>query len=321
MRLVFFGSGAFGLPTLEALADHHDLAAIVSQPARPAGRKKTLTPTPIAEYAGERLPGVPLDTPENVNEPETIERLRGLAADAWVVIAYGQKLSNALLGLGQQPGPAGEIFTINLHGSILPRHRGASPIVAAVLAGDDEIGSSVIRVVSKMDAGRILAQSRAPLDPSLTAGEHHDELAADGPDLVLEVLERHASGTLIETEQDESEVTLAGKLRKADGVVDWSKPAAEIQRLIHAFNPWPGAQTTLAGGPLKLHRAEMSDEPADRAPGTLVDAEAGVVATGTRTLRLLEVQAPGGKPMPWDAFARGRNVDPGTVLGDRGAAS
>ncbi|MEO0512396.1 MAG: methionyl-tRNA formyltransferase [Planctomycetota bacterium] len=327
MRLVFFGSGAFGVPTLEALCQQHDVVLAVSQPDKPAGRKKILTPTPVAAWLSEHRPGVRLIKPERVREDATVDDIRATDADAWVVIAYGQKLPDRLLGLDTQD----PVFAINLHGSILPRHRGAAPINAAIIAGDDFVGSSVIRVVSEMDAGSVLAQSRSALDPMTTAGELHDELAEDGPGLILEVLERFGRGTLVETEQDESLVTYAGKMTKADGFVDWSKPADEIRRRIHGFNPWPGASTTLGGQLLKLHRAETVEASAlgpefppaasEASHGHLIDPRTGVVVCGTGAVRLLEVQPPGKSVMSWADFARGRELARGQRLGQPEASA
>lgn len=312
MRLAFFGSGAFGVPTLRALHGAHELAAIVSQPDKPAGRGGRLAPTPVSEWAMAQGLSDRLLRPENVNEPAVIDQLHAIDADGWVVIAYGQKLSNRLLKLGEPD----ELFVINLHGSRLPAHRGAAPINAAILAGDKTVGNSVITVVEKMDAGEILAQTSRPLDPMTTAGELHDLLSDDGPGAVLGVLERFADGSLERRAQDPALVSHAGKMRKSDGVIDWARPAAEIQRRIHAFNPWPGASTLFGGDLLKLHRAESVDGQSDQDPGALVGARDGVVVCGGGSLlRLLSVQPAGKKAMAFSDFARGRQLEDGARLG------
>jgi methionyl-tRNA formyltransferase len=212
VNIVFFGSGAFGLPTLQSLAKHHTIAAVVTQPDRKAGRGKALTPTPIGAWAAEHLPGVALHKPDNANEPAVRDAIRAhadKAADlAWVVIAFGQKLSPELLA---------DRFAVNLHASLLPRWRGAAPINAAVLAGDRETGNSVITLADRMDAGLVLGQSRRPIGPTQTAGELHDLLAEDGAPLVLEVLERHADRVLEPSTQDADLVTLAPKMKKSTG--------------------------------------------------------------------------------------------------------
>jgi methionyl-tRNA formyltransferase len=309
MDVIFFGSGAFGLPTLHALSSRHRVVAIVSQPDRPAGRGAALTPTPISQFALESLPGVPLFKPENVNDPAVLESIRAIKADAFVVIAFGQKLSPALLH---------ERFAINLHASLLPRWRGAAPINWAILAGDSITGNSVITLADKMDAGLILAQSHRPIDPSQTIGELHDLLAADGPALVLSVLDQLAHNTLSPKPQDPSKVHLARKLTKADGSLDLSASADECRRKVHGLTPWPGISVRFRSQPLKLtHVQANAATPHSQQPGTILDASQGTVACGhNSSLTLLEVQPPGKKPMPWPDFARGARIQPGESLQD-----
>jgi methionyl-tRNA formyltransferase len=301
MKLVFFGSGAFGLPTLQMLANEHTLLAIVSQPDKPAGRGGKLSPTPIADWAAANLPLTPLLKPANVNESDTTAIIRAFHADAWVVIAFGQKLRPALLH---------DRFAINLHASLLPRWRGAAPINAAILAGDTSTGNSVITLADTMDAGLILAQSHRPIDPLQTAGELHDQLAQDGPALVRRVLADFASNSLDPIPQDESRVTLAKKLSKADAVLDFTQSAEECRRRIHALTPWPGITVSFRGEPIKLLRVRVIDHAAGNpTPATLLDANQGLVRCGHHSaLQLLEVHPPGKRPMPWRDFANGRQV-------------
>jgi methionyl-tRNA formyltransferase len=304
MRLLLLGSGAFGLPTFRALAAHHDIAAIVTQPDKPAGRGSQPTPTPVGEWA-QTLP-CPLFKPPNINTPEMIDQLRALSADAWVVIAFGQKLSKKLLD---------GIFAINLHASILPRWRGAAPINAAILNGDPITGNSVITLADKMDAGLVLATSSTPINPSTTAGQLHDLLANDGPPLVQSVLSQHATNSLNPITQTESLVTIAPKLSKSDGLLNFSLSAELCRRRVHAFNPWPGVAISLANTDLKLLRVQDEQpETAHPAPGTLIDPHQGLVACATGILRLLEVQPAGKKPMDWTSFARGRTLSQGLPL-------
>lgn len=306
MKILFLGSGAFGLPTLVDLAARHTIAGVVTQPDRPAGRGRALAPTPIGEWAAKHLPGVPVFKPEDVNEPAARDAIRAIPAEAWVVIAFGQKLGRELLR---------DRFAINLHASLLPRWRGAAPIHHAILAGDAETGNSVITIAERMDAGLVLGQSRRAITPDLTAGDLHDLLAADGPALVERVLAEHAAGTLRGEAQDESRVTRATKLSKRDGWADFTKPAGECLRRIHGLNPWPGVAARLGEVELKLCRAKVlagEGGANDAAPGALVDAARGVVACGGGTaLQLAEVQPAGKGPMTWEAFARGRAVAPG----------
>ncbi|MFT3685106.1 MAG: methionyl-tRNA formyltransferase [Phycisphaerales bacterium] len=307
MRIVFLGSGAFGLPTLQALREH-EVAAVVSQPDKPAGRGMKLTPTPIAQWAAEHLTNVPLFKPADVNEASVRDAVRAMQVDAWVVIAFGQKLSEALLA---------DRFAINLHASLLPRWRGAAPINAAILAGDTVTGNSVITLAQRMDAGLVLGQSTRPILPSQTAGELHDLLAADGPALVLEVLRQRASGTLQPVTQDEPKVTKARKLSKDDGRLDFTQPASVLRCKVHGLTPWPGVTVTMGELAMKVLRVAEATGAANGTPGVIVDAAKGVVACGGGTaLQLLEVQPAGGKPMAWDAFVRGRGgvVQSGATL-------
>lgn len=310
MKIVFLGSGAFGLPTLRRLAASHEVIGVVTQPDRPAGRGSRMTPTPIGAWAAEHLSGVPLLKPDRINHADATERVRAWACDAWVVIAYGQKLGPALLA---------DRFAVNLHASLLPRWRGAAPINHAVLAGDAETGNSVIFLADRMDAGAVLGQSRRPIGPGQTAGELHDLLAEDGPGLVERVLADHAAGTLNPVAQDESLVTLAGKLSKADGVMDWSLPADAARRRINGLSPWPGVTAEHAGRSLKLLRAEPGPAVSEqRRPGEVVDPEAGLVACGSGVVTLREVQPAGRTPMGFAAWANGRKVRAGDLLGTPG---
>ena len=303
MNLIFFGSGTFGLPTLEALAQGHHLLAIVTQPDRPAGRGGGLTPTPIAEFAAKSLPSVPILKPENVNAPDIVAQIQSYSAEAAVIIAFGQKLSPAVL--------PGELKAINLHASLLPRWRGAAPINAAILAGDTITGNSIITIADRMDAGLVLGQDSLPIDTSLTAGELHDALSARGPALVSTVLSQMQQGTLTPKTQDESLVTKARKLSKTDGYVDFSDTAEHCRRRIHGLTPWPGVTVQYRNQPFKLLRVDPLPNPHDEAPGTILDPTLGLVACGQgSSLILLEVQPAGGKKLSWADFARGRRPAP-----------
>ena len=306
MRLVFFGSGAFGLPTLEALSKHHDIVAVVTQPDKPAGRGSPLTPTPIGAWAVANLPGAHVLKPQKVNAPDTVEFIRDLGADAWVVIAFGQKLSPALLQ---------GVFAVNLHASLLPRWRGAAPINAAIIAGDEVTGNSVITLADRMDAGQILGTSRRPIDDRVTAGEMHDLLSADGAELMLNVLNAHRRDKLEPRTQDEAAVTLAGKFTKADGRVDWTQPARTCLRRIHGLTPWPGVTVTFRDQPMKLLRASLPGGTHNAPPGSIIDIDDGTIACGGGTvLKLVEVQPAGSRAMLWADFSCGRRPKPGEVL-------
>lgn len=313
MKIAFFGSGAFGLPTLEALAEQHELVGVVTQPDRPAGRKRTLTPTPIGAWTADNLPNTRLEKPENVNTLDFVSALHSWEADAWVVIAFGQKLSKQLLD---------GVFAINLHASLLPRWRGAAPIHRAIEAGDTVTGNSVITLADKMDAGLILGTSRRAITPEVRTGEMHDLLASDGPALVLEVLANHNAGTLRPVAQDEADVTLAKKLTKAEGTLDFTLDARRTRCKVHGLTPWPGITVILESEPIKLLRVQELDEHTSEAPATLFDTHRGCVACAQGTvLQLLEVQPPGKRPMSWSDFARGRALPSGAMLSALGTGA
>lgn len=307
MKIVFLGSGAFGLPTLQRLAQEHRVVGVVTQPDRPAGRGGRLTPTPIGEWAAQHLAEIPLVKPEKINTPEVRDLVRSWECDAWVVIAFGQKLGQKLLA---------DRFAINLHASLLPRWRGAAPINHAVLAGDTVTGNSVITLAEQMDAGFVLGQSRREILADQTAGELHDLLASDGPDLVQQVLGQHASGSLQPCAQDESLVTLAGKLAKTDGWVDFAQPADRVRCRVNGLSPWPGVTVGHEGADLKLFRAEPAGDIAESCePGTVLDPARGLVACGGGTAVVLaEVQPAGKKPMSFRDYANGRKMKPGDRL-------
>lgn len=310
MRLLFLGSGEFGLPTLQRICDKHEVVAVITQPDREAGRHRKLTPTPIAQWAEQRR--LTVLKSEDVNAPAFIEQVRSLRPDMAVVIAFGQKLGEPLIAaLGS--------LAVNLHGSLLPRWRGAAPVNWAILGGDTVTGVSVISLAQRMDAGLIYATAQTPIDPNETAGELHDRLAALGPDVVERVLEDAAAGRLAGVVQDESLATKARKLSKADSVVDWNMSPDEVRRRIHGLTPWPGVRTTwhrMVDGseqPLALLRVRsLPTETPSAVPGTLL--EGGRVAVKHGCVQLLEVQLPGGKAMNIDAFTRGHRLTPGDRL-------
>lgn len=305
MRVVFFGSGAFGIPSLERLIELHDVRLIVTQPDRPSGRGGKLTPTPIAEAAARLAPDIPVLKPEKVNTPEVRDRIRGAESDIWVVIAYGQKLGQKLLA---------DRLAVNLHASVLPRWRGAAPINAAIVAGDAETGTSVITLVDEMDAGDVLGVSRRAIGPGQTAGELHDLLARDGVHPLIQVLDEAGRGALRPVAQDPDQVTLAPKLSREDARIDFAWPADRCRCLILGLNPWPGVTVRLGEDAIKVLRVETAPRESRGSPGELVDPAGGIVRCGSGAIRLLEVQPAGKRAMGWEAYIRGRSVAGGTVL-------
>ena len=310
MRILFFGSGAFGLPTLESLRESHDVVEVISQPDKPAGRKRVLTPTPIAQWAIDKGYSVP--RVDNVNTPEFVEQIRGHNADASVVIAFGQKLGPELIeAMGK--------LAVNLHASLLPKYRGAAPINWAMIDNEQVTGVSVIGLAQRMDAGPVYATAETPIAPNETAGELHDRLALLGPQAIGRVLDQLASGTLAPTEQDETLATKARKFSKQDGTVSFDQPAERVRARVHGLTPWPGCRVswrTAEGadrGPLILKRVQ--DEPIATEPLSpgLIDQDL-CVACQSGCIRLITVQAAGGKEMPAKAFARGQGLAPGDRL-------
>jgi methionyl-tRNA formyltransferase len=306
LRLIFSGAGEFGLPTLRALIDAgHEIVQVISQPDRPAGRGRTLTPTPIAAFAGAS--NLPLLKTANINA-ETLP-----AADAMVVIAFGQKIGEAAVHHAR-------LGSVNLHASILPKYRGAAPINWAIINGERVAGNSVIRLAPRMDAGAMLGQSSLEIGELETAGELHDRLAVDGAPLALRVLGQLAAGTAVETPQDESQATIAPKMSREASKLDFTRPAVAVANQIRGMYPWPGCRVRLldASGAELARVTLVRARPAavgpsdDAAPG-VVRAD-GTVATADGALELVELQPEGKRPMRLAAFRNGHRWDAGMRL-------
>lgn len=309
MRIVFLGSGEFGLPTLQALTEAHDVRLVVTQPDKPAGRKRQLTPTPIAQWAAER--NLPIIKPVNINAPDVVQRIGEAEPEANIVVAFGQKIGPEVIASPSY----GEQATVNLHASLLPKYRGAAPINWAIIRGESETGNTVFSLVERMDAGDILGQQRTRIDPMVTAGELHDRLARMGPELVLKVAQQIATGTLEPRKQNESDKTIAPKLSKADGVMDFRTTSEFARCRVHGLTPWPGVSCWWSTDPtsprheLFLRRVEAIPGDPLAPPGTMVAD--GVVATGSGAIRLLEVQPPGKRVMTWVNFQHGHKMPVG----------
>lgn len=306
-RVVFMGSPAFAVPALEALAGAYAVVGVVTQPDRPAGRGSRLRP-PAVKVAAERL-GLPVFQPEKISAPDALGQLRAWKPDLIVVAAFGQILPPAVLNLP----PYG---CLNLHASLLPRWRGASPIAAAILAGDPVTGVTVMVMDEGVDTGPILAQREEPILPDDTTGSLTERLARLAADLLMETLSLYLTGAIQPRPQPEEGVTYCRPLKKADGRLDWTRPAEELERQVRAVQPWPGAYTFWEDRLLKVLRAAVIPE--DRAgelPGRVVSVGDGAaVVTGRGLLRLLEVQLAGRNPLPIDAFLRGQRGFVGSVL-------
>ena len=312
MRAVFFGASEFAAPTLRALmASPIELAAVFTQPDRPAGRGRKLTPPPVKTLALEA--GFSVLQPERIRSTDVAE----FRPDVGVVAAYGQILSRKLLKVPR-------LGLLNLHPSLLPRWRGAAPIQRALLEGDDETGVCVMRVVSELDAGPVLTRRSLPIGPRDTSGALHDKLAELGAEQMVATLLKLENGEVTEEPQDESLVTYAEKLQKEEAKLDWRLPASRLDRLIRGLNPWPVAQTTWPGmaNPVRIWRAWPNPGESGGAAGEILglvespEGEGIRVSTGKGDLVILEIQPPGKKKMDARAFARGYPCRPGLVLGE-----
>ncbi|MCX7680400.1 MAG: methionyl-tRNA formyltransferase [Anaerolineae bacterium] len=309
-RIVFMGTPAFAVPTLMALADNYPVVGVVTQPDRPAGRGQQLTPPAVKRAALER--GLPLIQPPSLRDPQALAQLVAWAPQLIVVASFGQILRREVLELPRYG-------CLNVHASLLPRWRGAAPIVAALLAGDEVTGVTIMQMDAGIDTGPILAQREEPIRPDDTQATLEARLALLGAQLLLEVLPAYLAGELKPRPQPDEGVTYTGVLRKEDGRIDWSRPATELARQVRAYHPWPGAFTTLRGQHLKILRATPLPEwRGEERPGTLLLLDNGAtvaVATGEGALRLEEVQIAGGRPMDIAAFLCGRRDCLGICLG------
>ena len=301
MRLAFMGSPAFALPALRALHHAHEIAAVYCQPARPAGRGQLLTPCPVHAEA-TRL-GLAVRTPERLRrDGEALAAFEALELDACVVAAYGLILPQAFLDAPKRG-------CLNIHASLLPRWRGAGPIQAAVLAGDRESGVTIMQMEAGLDTGPMLLRGSVPIESATTAATLHDALAEMGARLILEAIE----GNFSPVPQPDVGVSYAPKLTRADGRIDWSRPAVELDRQVRGLVPWPGAFTELTGelGGETLKVLEARPEDGTGAAGVALDDRL-LIACGTGALRLLRVQRPGRGPMAAEAMLRGSSVPAGT---------
>jgi methionyl-tRNA formyltransferase len=303
LRLAFLGSAPFSLPTLAALLDAgHEVAAVYTQPPRPAGRGYGLKRSPVHVYADSR--GLPVRTPTLRDDSEQ-RRFAELDLDAAVVAAYGLILPKSILA-------APRLGCLNVHGSLLPRWRGAAPIERAILAGDTETGVTIMQMDARLDTGPILLTARAPIGPETTAAALHDALADLGAGLLLRALAGLAAGTLRAIPQPENGATYAKKLERDEGRLDWSRSAAELERAVRALNPRPGVWFEWAGERIKVLAAEVLD--CRGRPGRVLDDRL-TVACAEGALRLRLLQRPGRAPTEAEAFLRGYPLRPGTELG------
>ena len=314
LRIVYFGTPDFAVPTLTALqASHHQVVAVVTQPDKPRGRGQKPSPGPVKEFAEAHA--LPVLQPEKLKEPAFLEAIAALSPDLGVVAAYGKILPESLLQIPR-------LGLINVHASLLPRWRGASPVHRAVMTGDPETGVSIMRVVRALDAGAVLDTVRRPIGPDETSEEVERALAQLGATLLLGVADRLAAGPVRETPQDESRVTYAPRLTKEEGTIDWQRSAADIHNQVRGLYPWPHAFTFLRGARVivlaSTRRGQRLTVPSNAEPGTIIgvfDDGLQVVAGDGYVLSLLRLQAEGRRPINGREFAAGARLEPGARFG------
>ncbi len=308
LRIVFFGTPDFAVPSLRALLASADpVVGVVCQPDKPAGRGRQMMSPPVKTTALDA--NVPVLQPEKLRTPEFIEGLQQWAPDLILVAAYGKILPKAVLDLPRHG-------CINVHGSLLPKYRGAAPIQWAILRGEPVTGVTIMRMNERMDAGDILLQREVMIGTDETYGELQARLAVLGATVLTEALARLRSGTLTGTPQCEADMTLAPMIKKEDGRIDWAQSATDIARRVRAFHPWPSAFTFLHGKLLKIHRAHATHDAVPGPPGRVAAVHHGVaVATGAGVLLLDELQLEGRKRLAATDFARGGSIGIETLLG------
>lgn len=311
MRVLFYGTPAFALPTLDALLERHDVVTVVTQPDRPAHRGQRLTPPPVKDRA--LAAGIPILQPPRLRDPEWAERLAALDADVAVVVAFGQILPKAVLDAPRRG-------SINVHASILPRYRGAAPVAWAILRGETDTGITTFQMDPGMDTGDVLLTARTPIGADETAGEVAERLSRLGAAVLIDTLAR--LDTLTPTPQRHEEATLAPRLKKSDGALDWSRPARDLANVVRGCNPWPGATTRTPRGPiLTVWRASAVDAPA-AAPGSVVRiGEHLAIAAADGALLPQIVQPENRRGQSWAEYLRGARLAAGAVFGHAGSAS
>ena len=307
MKAVFMGTPEFAVPTLQALIDHHEVLAVVTQPDKQRGRGKKMQFPPVKEKAVEY--DIPVYQPQRARDEEFIEELKNLNPDVIVVVAYGQILPESILNIPKYG-------CINVHGSLLPKYRGAAPIQWAVIDGEKESGVTIMQMDEGLDTGDMIMKTEVPLSEDETGGSLHDKLAEAGAKLCVETLKALEDKTATWEVQGESPTAYAKMLDKKLGDIDWSRSAKSIECLIRGLNPWPSAYTDWNGKVMKIWEAGVLDENTDAKPGTIVKVEKDSfsVQTGDGLLKVLALQIPGKKRMEADAFLRGYQIETGCEL-------
>jgi len=309
LRVVFFGTPAFAVPTLRALIEsRHPVVAVVSQPDRPKGRGHQVEATPTRALALQH--GIPVLQPTKLRDQAFLDDISSLRTGLGVVAAYGRILPDMLLRIPERG-------MINVHASLLPKYRGAAPIHRAVMNGDRETGVTIMRVVQQLDAGPAIETVTVSIPPDATSVDVERELADAGARLLVEVVDRMAAGPVPEAPQDESLATFAPKLEKIESPIDWRLPAQRIHDRVRGLQPWPMASTVIAGARCLIQRTQVADDPCDSGPGVVVMAEGDTIAVAAgdgAAVNILQLQPEGKRVMTAREFLSGRRIPRGTIL-------
>ena len=312
LRIVYFGTPAFAVPSLRALiGSRHHVVALVSQPDRPKGRGYHVVPTPTKELALES--NVPVLQPTRLRDETFLGAMAAYRADLGVVAAYGRILPDALLAIPR-------LGMINVHASLLPKYRGAAPIHRAVIAGDEVTGVTIMRVVTELDAGPMLATSERPIGLNETSIEVERGLAEIGAAALLDVVEQLSNGPIEEVVQNDERATYAPKIEKGEGPIDWSFSARVIHNRVRGLQPWPMASTSIGGLRCLIHRTALTNRVTDAPAATIVEAAGDVLAVAAgdgSVIQIVSIQPEGRRAMSVREFLSGRTLRPGTSLGDR----
>jgi methionyl-tRNA formyltransferase len=304
MRLIFLGTPAFAVPTLERIvAAGHQVLTVVTQPDRPRGRGQQPASPPVKQTAADL--GLPVYQPERVRRPEAVERLRSLAPEIMVVVGYGQIIPQAVIDLA----PRG---IVNVHASLLPRYRGAAPIQWAIVNGETRTGVTTMQIDAGLDTGDMLLKTETGIASDETATELSERLAALGADLLVETLE---GGSIVPVKQDPAQATYAPILKKEDGLIDWRQSAQAIHNRVRGLQPWPGAYTHFRGHSLHIWKSRLNEAAAAPA-GRLASLKPPIVGCGAGSLELVEVQLEGRKRISAADFANGQRLNENEILGE-----
>lgn len=306
MRIVFMGTPEFAVPSLKALCENgYEVVGVFTQPDRPKGRGNKVIASPVKQVAVEK--GIPVFQPVRIRK-DGVEDLKSLAPDLCVTAAFGQILSQEILDIPR-------MGTINVHASLLPKHRGSAPINWAILQGDETVGVTTMMTDKGIDTGDMLLKAETPYIKGETAGEMTVRMAELGANLLIDTLKKLEEGTLVRIPQDHENMTYDPMLNKEMGIIDWTHSAADIVNRIHGLNPWPGCSTAVEGGRLKLLRAEVAEGAGQPGEIIVADPKQGlVIAAGEGAVCITQLQAPGGKPMNSKDYLRGHPMAVGTVL-------